>query len=94
MATTKNVNLAETISDKELCDRYMKVSTPMVNDVLRAMGMLYQTLPNNILPLREHMKVAGRAFTIKGSKNLDITNAVWYNSVQGGFNATLKGYWF
>jgi len=44
----------------------------MVNDVLREMELLYQTLPNNILPLREGMKVAGIAFTIKGSKNLDI----------------------
>ncbi len=26
--------------------------------------------------------------------NIDITNAVWYNAVEGGANATLKGYWF
>jgi len=60
------------ISDKEMCTRYEGVTTPMVNDVLREMELLYQTLPNNILPLREEMKVAGIAFTIKGSKNLDI----------------------
>ena len=60
------------ISDKELCDRYEKVTTPMVNDVLREDNYLYQTLPNTILPLRDHMKVAGVAFTIKGSKNLDL----------------------
>ena len=62
------------ISVKELCDRYEGVSTPMVNDVLREMQYLYQTLPNNILPLREEMKVAGIAFTIKGSKNLSLDN--------------------
>lgn len=62
------------ISETELCERYEKVSTPMINDVLRSMGMLYQTLPNNILPLKDHMKVVGLAFTIKGSKNLDITD--------------------
>ena len=62
------------ISVKELCDRYEGVSTPMVNDVLREMEYLYQTLPNNILPLREEMKVAGIAFTIKGSKNLSLDN--------------------
>ena len=60
------------ISDKELCDRYEQVTTPMVNDVLREMELLYQTFPNNILPLREEMKVAGIAFTIKGSKNLSL----------------------
>lgn len=62
------------ISEKELCDRYEKVTTPMVNDVLREMQYLYQTLPNNILPIREGMKVAGIAFTIKGSKNLSLEN--------------------
>jgi regulator of RNase E activity RraA len=62
------------ISNREIADRYEGVSTAMVNDVLREMGLLYQTLPNNILPLRENMKVAGTAFTVKGSKNLDLTN--------------------
>lgn len=60
------------ISEKELCDRYEQVSTPMVNDVLREMELLYQTFPNNIMPLREEMKVVGIAFTIKGSKNLSL----------------------
>jgi regulator of RNase E activity RraA len=31
-------------------------------------------LPNNIMPLREEMKVAGIAFTIKGTKSLVIKN--------------------
>ena len=62
------------ISDREICDRYENVSTAMVNDVLREMGYLYQTLPNNILPLKDDMKVAGIAFTVKGSKNLDLTD--------------------
>lgn len=75
---TENINLYGDvkfpISDLEICERYDKVSTPMINDVLREMGMLYQTLPNEILPLREEMRVCGIAFTIKGSKNLDQTN--------------------
>ncbi len=60
------------VSDKELCDRYEKVTTAMVNDVLREDGILYNTLPNNILPLKDDMKVCGIAFTIKGSKNLNL----------------------
>ena len=60
------------VSDTEICDRYEKVTTPMINDVLREMGLLYQTLPTNILPIRDDMKVCGIAFTIKGSKNLAI----------------------
>lgn len=62
------------VSDRELCDRYSRVTTPMVNDVLRKRNILYQTLPTAILPLREGMRVCGLAFTIKGSKNLDITD--------------------
>ncbi len=60
------------ISDEEICRRYEAVTTPMVNDVLREMELLYQTLPCNIAPIRDDMRVAGIAFTIKGSKNLDI----------------------
>ena len=58
------------ISEKELCDRFEKTWTPAVNDVLRELGYLEQTLPNNIMPLREHMRVCGIAFTVKGAKNL------------------------
>lgn len=62
------------ISEKELCNRYEQVTTPMVNDVLREMKYLYQTFPTNLLPLREEMKVCGIAFTIKGAKNLSLAN--------------------
>lgn len=69
------------ISEKEICDRYEKVSTPMINDVLREDNYLYQTLPHNILPIRDDMKVAGIAFTIKGSKNLDLTDEMMDRAV-------------
>ena len=61
------------ISEKELCDRYEKVYTGAVNDVLKDMGYLYQTLPSTILPLRGDDS-GSVAFTIKGSKNLIIRN--------------------
>lgn len=62
------------VSDEELCRRYEGVFTAAVNDVLREMGLIYQTLPNNIQPLRDDMKVAGICFTLKGCKNLDLTD--------------------
>ncbi|MEK5060534.1 RraA family protein [Paenibacillus shunpengii] len=62
------------IPDKELCDRFEQVFTAAVNDVLRELGLVYQTLPNSILPLKDEMKVAGIAFTVKGSKNLTLTS--------------------
>ncbi len=54
------------ISDIEICDRYEKLFTAAVNDVLRELGYLCQTLPNEIMPLRDEMKVCGTAFTISG----------------------------
>lgn len=60
------------VSEEELCRRYEGVFTGAVNDVLREMGLLYQTLPNNIQAIKEGMKVAGICFTIKGSRNLDL----------------------
>ena len=61
-------------TEQEISNRYKNVYTAAVNDVLREMGYLYQTLPNNILPLKEGMKVSGFAFTIKGTPNLTIEN--------------------
>lgn len=58
------------IPEKELCERYEALFSAAVNDVLREHNLTHQTLPNNIMPLRENMKVAGPAFTIKGAKSL------------------------
>src|SRR5690606_1868178 len=40
----------------------------------RERKLLRQTLPNGIMPLRDNMKAAGFAFTIKGAKNLTLKN--------------------
>ena len=68
------------VSDKELCDRYEQVYTSAVNDVLREDGLVYQTLAKDIMPLKEGMRVAGIAFTVKGSKNLTLTNEMEYRA--------------
>ncbi len=62
------------ISEEELCRRYEGVFTAAVNDVLRGKGLICQTLPNSIRPLRDDMKVAGICFTLKGCKNMDLTD--------------------
>ena len=62
------------IPEKELCDRYEKVFTAAVNDVLREFCYLQQALPPSIMALKDDMKEAGLAFTIKGSKNLTLEN--------------------
>lgn len=62
------------ISERELCDRYEKLFTAAVNDVLRERGLLNQVLPHHIAPLDNAMKVAGIAFTIKGAKSPVLTD--------------------
>ena len=41
-----------------------KLYTPVVGDILDAKGYTHQFFPQNIRPLREHMKIAGRAMTV------------------------------
>lgn len=57
------------IPAEELCNRYEKLYTGAINDVLREFLLLDQALPHCILPLREEMKAAGEAFTIKSTKD-------------------------
>lgn len=60
------------IPDKELLERYEKLYTGAVNDVLREFCLLDQALPGRIIPLREYHTVAGFAFTVKSSPNVKI----------------------
>ncbi|WP_210769251.1 RraA family protein [Occultella kanbiaonis] len=61
-------------SPVELFARYERVSTAIVNDVLRSEGLLDQTLPHEIVPLQEGMRIAGFAFTISGERSRDGAN--------------------
>ena len=62
------------ISTEELCRRYEGVFTAAVNDVLREEGLIARTLPNDIMPLKDEMKVCGIAFTVTGCQSLSIKN--------------------
>jgi len=62
------------LPELEICQRYEKVFTAAVNDALRERGLTLQTLPNHLVPLRDTMKAAGFAFTIKGAKSLELRN--------------------
>lgn len=61
------------ISVTELCDRFTEVPTAAINDVLRSEGLISQVLPPNLTPLDPVMRTAGVAFTIKGSKSLELS---------------------
>lgn len=41
-----------------------KLYTPVVGDILDGMGLVHQFLPQNIRPLREDMKMAGKAMPV------------------------------
>jgi regulator of RNase E activity RraA len=58
---------------KEICDRYEKLYSGAINDVLREFVLMDQALPTSIMPLREEMKIAGIAFTIKSSVDPRVT---------------------
>jgi 4-hydroxy-4-methyl-2-oxoglutarate aldolase len=55
----------------EMRSRYLKLYTGAVNDVLRFKYNLHATsLPAEFAPLREEMKTAGLAFTVKGGPDI------------------------
>ncbi|WP_229311117.1 RraA family protein [Larkinella soli] len=55
----------------EMRERYLNLYTGAVNDVLRFRYNLQTTsLPAHFAPLREHMKLAGVAFTVKGAPDI------------------------
>jgi len=59
------------ISIAEMRERYLKLYTGAVNDVLRFQHNMHTTsLPSVFAPLREEMKIAGMAFTVKGGPDI------------------------
>lgn len=60
------------IPEKELLDRYSRLYTGAVNDVLREFCLLDQALPHRVKPLREYQTVAGIAFTVKSAPHVNI----------------------
>lgn len=59
------------VSIAEMRERYLKLYTGAVNDVLRFnYGTHATSLPAEFAPLRESMKLAGLAFTVKGGPDI------------------------
>lgn len=65
---------------KELCERYEKLYTGAINDVLREKCLLDQNLPSDIMPLRDEMKVCGIAFTVKSAPNVMIRGELTFRA--------------
>ncbi len=65
---------------KELCERYEKLYTGCINDVMRELTLLNQNLPSDIMPLRDEMTVCGEAFTVKSSPNVMIEGEMTFRA--------------
>ena len=65
---------------KELCDRFEKLYTGCVNDVMREACLLDQNLPHEIMPLRDEMVVCGEAFTVKSAPNCMIEGEMTFRA--------------
>lgn len=65
---------------RELCERYEKLYTGAINDVLRERCLLDQNLPSDLMPLRDEMTVCGIAFTVKSAPNVMIRGEMTYRA--------------
>ena len=58
------------ITVKEMRERYLKIYSGAINDVMRFDYHVNAALPSAYLPLRESMKLCGQAFTVKGAPDI------------------------
>ena len=58
------------ISIQEMRERYLKLYSGAVNDVLRFEYKMHAALPSSYAPLKPEMKICGQAFTIKGAPDI------------------------
>lgn len=64
--------MADTPSERELCERYASLYPGAVTDVLDEMGHLDQTMDPSIAPLDREMTTAGIAYPVVGRPNDDL----------------------
>ncbi|WP_321475049.1 RraA family protein [uncultured Paludibaculum sp.] len=52
---------------EQICERYKRLYAALIFDVLEHMGHSYQAVSHELVPLAQGMKIAGPAFTVKGT---------------------------
>ena len=81
IATRQHIPTNEVpIPVKELCERYERLYTGCINDVMRELTLLHQNLPSSIMPLRDEMVVCGEAFTVKSAPNVMIEGEMTFRA--------------
>lgn len=58
------------VSVSEMRERYLKLYSGAVNDILRFEYRMHAALPSEFAPLDRGMKLAGQAFTVKGAPDI------------------------
>lgn len=66
----------------EICERYRKLYGGLVFDVLEHFGYPNQALSHELTPLTPDMKLAGPAFTVKGTISCERNEAVRYRRLK------------
>jgi regulator of RNase E activity RraA len=67
---------------EQICARYQKLYAGLVYDVLEQLGLPNQALSHEIAPLEPRLKVAGPAFTLKGTTAAAKDEAVRFNRLR------------
>jgi regulator of RNase E activity RraA len=56
---------------ERICERYRRLYAPLIYDVLEHLGHPAQALSHRLVPLDRDMKLAGPAFTVKGTMSCE-----------------------
>jgi 4-hydroxy-4-methyl-2-oxoglutarate aldolase len=90
---TDGATLSDTNDLERICERYRNLYAALIYDVLEHMGYPAQALSHRLTPLDRDMKLAGPAFTVKGTmtceknqelrfKRLDMIKQMQYPCVE------------
>ena len=71
-----------TVNLEEVCDRYQKLYAGLVYDTLEHLGYPNQVLSHEITPLAPDMKLAGPAFTVKGTTTAEKNESLRFRRLE------------
>ncbi|WP_237050721.1 RraA family protein [Microvirga ossetica] len=81
IAERETIVIAEfPVPTKDLLQRYEKLYTGAISDVLREFCLMDQALPGYLQPLRPERTVAGIAFTVKSAPNTKVTGELTFRT--------------
>jgi hypothetical protein len=87
MTETNTLTVTEPVTEpaanmEQICRRYQRLYAGVVFDYLDHTGLPHQLLSSKITPLTLEMKIAGPAFTVKGSTSTERDESVRYKRLQ------------